>query len=284
MFFSGIADEAGKSIETQTAAHREMGWNHIELRNVNDAGIALMDDEAFAVVADSIEAASLRVSCFASAIANWSRPITGDPSIDYGELRRAIPRMRRLHVPFVRVMSYPNAKEDPLPEREWRRESIRRLRELARIAENEGVTLLHENCSGWGAQSGEHHEILLGEVDSPALKTVFDTGNPVVYGNDGWDYYVRNRASIAYVHIKDARKVDDRIVYTFAGEGEGRVHEIVTDLLRTGYDGGFSMEPHIAAVVHTGAAAPSPEKLYASYIEYGRRFADLFAEIKASIE
>ena len=29
----------------------------------------------------------------------------------------------------------------------------------------------------------------LAEVGSPALKVIFDTGNPVAYGLDGWTYY-----------------------------------------------------------------------------------------------
>ncbi|RKY76941.1 sugar phosphate isomerase/epimerase, partial [candidate division KSB1 bacterium] len=30
MFFTGIADEAGKSLDVQIRAHKELGWDHIE--------------------------------------------------------------------------------------------------------------------------------------------------------------------------------------------------------------------------------------------------------------
>ena len=36
MFFSGIADEAGKDINMQIKAHKELGWSFIEMRNVGD--------------------------------------------------------------------------------------------------------------------------------------------------------------------------------------------------------------------------------------------------------
>ena len=67
--------------------------------------------------------------------------------------------------------------------------------------------------------------------------------------------------------------------YTFCGEGEGYVREIVGDLLRTGYDGGLSIEPHLAAVVHTAQVADSEARLYESYVEYGRRFMKLVESV-----
>ena len=35
MYLTGIADEASKGIEEQIAATRELGWTHIEARNVD---------------------------------------------------------------------------------------------------------------------------------------------------------------------------------------------------------------------------------------------------------
>ena len=281
MFFSGISDEAGPAIETQIKAHQELGWNHMELRLVDGQNLTLLADEAFDAVYDSVTAAGMQVSCFGSAIANWARPITCDPNIDIEDLRRAIPRMHRFGTPFIRVMSYPNDPKHPLDEPEWRNEAIRRMRELAAIAEDGGVMLAHENCSGWGGLSAENSNILLGEVNSPALKVVFDTGNPVTYGQDAWEYYQAVFPDIVYVHIKDARKVDGKDEYTYCGEGDGCVREIVGDLLKRGYDGGFSIEPHLAAIIHTGQQANSGDWLYRSYTEYGRRLMKIVEEVTA---
>ena len=151
-------------------------------------------------VVAGLAAANKKVSCFGSAIANWARPITIDPAVDQEDLQRAIPRMHALNTPFIRVMSYPNDPDKPIAEAEWRGESIQRMKTLAKMAEDGGVTLVHENCSGWGGLSAENSNILLGEINSPALKVVFDTGNPVTYGQDAWDYYKAVEADIAYVH------------------------------------------------------------------------------------
>ena len=271
MFFSGISDEAGQPIDVQIRAHQELGWQHLELRMVDGENITQLSDKKFDEVYDRVSDAGIKVSCFGSAIANWARPITIDPQIDIDDLKKAIPRMKRFDTPFIRVMSYPNDTDKPLDDGAWRRESIKRMKTLAEIAEGDGVILAHENCSGWGGLSAENSNILLGEVGSPALKVVFDTGNPVTYGQDAWDYYQKVYDGIVYVHIKDAKRVDGEDHYCYCGEGAGYVKEIMGDLQAKGYDGGISIEPHLAAVIHTGQQAANAERLYESYTEYGRR-------------
>lgn len=278
MFLSGISDESGQPIATQIKAHRELGWRHLELRMVDGQNFTALPEDQFLKAKEAIQAANMQVSCFSSAIANWARPITCDPSIDIEDLKRAMPRMHALNTPFIRVMSYPNDKDHPISEPEWRKEAIRRMKELAKIAADGGVILVHENCSGWGGLSAENSNILLREVDSPALKVVFDTGNPVTYRQDAWEYYQAVYDDIVYVHIKDAKIVEDKEVYTYCGEGDGYVQKIVNDLLARGYDGGFSIEPHLAAIIHTGQKADSEDHLYTSYVEYGKRLMRIVEE------
>jgi sugar phosphate isomerase/epimerase len=271
MFFSGIGDEAGADIHTQIRAQRELGWKHLELRMVDGANITQCDDNAFARIAAAVDEAGLQISCLGSAIANWARPITCDIEIDRADLKRAIPRMKRLKCPLIRVMSYPNRTEEPLPEREWRREAIARMKYLAGMAEDAGITLVHENCSGWGGLSAENSVVLLGEVASPALKLVFDTGNPVEYGQDTWEYYLQVLPDIVYVHVKDGRKVNGELHYAYCGEGDGHVPEVLADLRERGYTGGVSIEPHLTAIIHTGKTADDIGQQFRSYVEYGRR-------------
>ncbi len=271
MFFSGIGDEAGADLQTQIRAQRELGWKHLELRIVDGVNITQCDDNAFARIAGAIDEAGVQISCLGSAIANWARPITCDIEIDRADLKRAIPRMKRLKCTLIRVMSYPNHPDEPWPEQKWRRESIARMKYLAGMAEDAGITLVHENCSGWGGLSAENSIVLLGEVASPALKLVFDTGNPVDYGQDTWEYYQKVHTDIAYVHVKDGRHTKNGIEYCYCGEGEGHVLEVLNDLRDRAYTGGVSIEPHLTAIIHTGKTADDTTVQYRSYIEYGRR-------------
>lgn len=283
MFFSGIADEAGKPIDTQIRAQKELGWGYVELRNIEGTNLTDLSDEAFDSVYGKVTAAGLKVSCFSSQLANWARPVTQDFQVDVDELNRAIPRMKRFGTRFIRCMSWPNDKENPLPEDKWRDEVIKRMRRLASIAESGDVVLVHENCDGWGGKGPEETLELVNEVGSAHFKLVFDTGNPVEHGQDAWEYYTKVKEHIVYVHIKDYRKENGENRACFAGEGEGAVRKIIADLLERGYDSGLSIEPHLAAVVHLGKDAADPEEGYRLFVEYGKRLEKLVAEIRGDL-
>ena len=60
--------------------------------------------------------------------------------------------------------------------------------------------------------------------------------------------------------------------YTFFGEGDGDVERIVHDLLATGYQGGLSIEPHLAVVYHEGWGESADNVRHKNYVEYARRF------------
>ncbi len=278
MFYSGIADEAGRPLGTQIRAHKELGWDHVELRQVNETTLAYASDEEFENIRAKLDREGLQVSCFAGQVANWARDIQGPLKADVDELQRAIPRMQKMNIPFIRIMSWAN--KAGVSDVEWRREAIRRLKELARLAEDGGVTLVHENCDGWGGLGPKQTLEMLSEVNSPALKLVFDTGNPVEHKQDSFDYFSQVKEHVVYVHIKDARPEGAEVEYTWPGEGEGRVREILSDLIASGYDGGISIEPHLAAIVHAGSQS-APEEMYNTYVEYGRRLMALMAELRS---
>lgn len=296
MYYTGFADEAAHSLEGQIRATRELGWRCIESRKVDGVNLHDLSDEAFERVVAQLQASGVAVNCFGSAIANWAKAVDSpeNPSLD--EAKRCIPRMRRLGTKMVRIMSYAVLK-DRAPDDQMEAERFRRLREITQLFLDAGLMPLHENCNNYGGMGPAYTLRLLENV--PGLKLIYDTGNPVhdrdrgkPKGADGqhprqssWEFYSQVKAHIAYVHIKDARRdpATGAIAHTFPGEGEGDVKRIVTDLLANGYDGGFSMEPHLA-VQHHDPSITSPEAImHANYVEYGRRFMALVDGVRAGL-
>jgi sugar phosphate isomerase/epimerase len=282
MTITGIADEGSPELTEQIRIHRTLGWNTLELRLIGKTNICAVDDHDFDEIYRTLQEEQMGVICFASSIANWARPITSDFQADVEELKRAMPRMRRLGTRFIRVMSYPN---DGLPEADWRKEAIRRMKELARIAADGDVVMVHENCSGWGGMSPQNQKVLLEEVHSPHLQIVFDTGNPVGEGHppeETWDFYQTALPFIKHVHIKDcARTAKGEIEYSYPGEGQSMVRRICRSLLDLGYKGAFSIEPHITAQIHLGTSS-SGREAEEIYLEYGRRVNAMLAELAES--
>ncbi len=295
MYFTGFADEASPDIDLQIKATKELGWSNIETRALCGKNLALIDDAEFESVCGKLAASGVKFNCFGSGIGNWAKPITQPAESSYDEMRKAIPRLQRLGVKLVRMMSFAVPPEIKDKSWDYEDEVVKRLQIIVKMAEDAGIVCVHENCMNWGGLSFEHTLKLVERVKSPAFKLVFDTGNPIfsddVRGNppykkqSAWEFYRNVRDFVAYIHIKDGRFVDGKNVYSFPGEGDGDVRRIVEDLFKRGYDGGISIEPHMASVFHDQQNGPSKAELsYSNYVEYGRRMTALVDDIKAGLK
>ncbi len=274
---AGITDEAGPDLDTQIEVTRRLGWDAVELRNVDGYAVADLPDAAFGTVVDRLAAAGLGTVCVDSRIANWARPVTGPFELDLAELDVLAERCPALGTRYVRVMSYPN---DGLADADWGREVVRRMRLLTTRAERAGLVLLHENCAGWAGSSAARALRLLAEVDSPALGLVFDTGNGLEYGYDARDMLAELLDAAAdrvlHVQVKDADGTADEPVYRYPGVGAARVAEQLGLLAAAGYTGAVSIEPHMVVRPHDGAWEPG--RVGADvFVEYGRRLGLLVA-------
>jgi sugar phosphate isomerase/epimerase len=301
MILTGIGDEAGNDLAIQIKATKELGWRHIEMRNVQAPGFAngnLHDipDEAFDLVCRTLEAEGIRIAGFGSTIGNWASQITDAFDVTLERVRRAIPRMQRLGTKIIRVMSYAILKDASGRDAadQMKAERFHRLRELKKMFDDAGVTMVHENCMNYGGMSVAHALETLENV--PGLRWVFDTGNPVFnedrqnpgHRQDSWAFYQAVKPAIAHVHIKDgawnAAKGD--CDYTFPGEGDGQVERILADLMAEGYAGFVSIEPHVSVVFHSAGApqAMDPEakarEQFESYVNYGRSLYALMQRIR----
>jgi sugar phosphate isomerase/epimerase len=284
VYLTGFADEAAIDIDGQIRATKELGWKYIESRGVGGANIHDIPEPEFDAVCEKLEAAGVRVNCFGSAIANWGKRIDQPFDSSLEEAQRAIPRMKRLGCKMIRIMSFA-VLPDREPDEQMETERFHRVQILKQMFEDHDMMVVHENCMNYGGMGWTYTLRLIENV--PGLKLVFDTGNPVFTEDrtkpkpyprqSSWEFYRHVKEHIAYVHIKDGNWIanEGKVVYTFPGEGQGDVKRIVKDLLDSGYDGGFSMEPHLAVVAHDPTQKSTEDAKYANYVEYGRRFMKL---------
>lgn len=291
MVLCGISDEAGNTLASQIQATKELGWCHLEMRNVEVPGFPKgnlhdIPEAAFEQVVDQLAHAGISVWCFASTIGNWAKKIEDPFDITLDEVARAIPRMQRLGTRFVRVMSYKVREDDDQMESE----RFRRLTAITQRFLDAGIQPVHENCMNYGGMSPDHAVRLIENV--PGLKWVFDTANPVFNSDrskpkpwprqDPWEFWTRVRDVSVHIHIKDARwnPVKNDAEYSWPGDGDGAVERILKDAFACGYDAGISIEPHMVAVFHDSESAAMDEALRANYVEYGRRLEKLIARLK----
>ena len=290
MYYTGIAGEASADFKKQIEATKELGWKYIESRGIGDKNLSSIDDREFDKISELLDENDTRINCYASSIANWGKSPLKEEDFESSkiELENVLPRMQRLGIKMLRGMSFAVLKDRDPDSEEIRRLVFKKVKVFVRMCEDAGVLYLHENCMNYGGMSFEHTLRLIDEMDSPNFKLVFDTGNPVITPDrrgkppykrqSSYEFYRAVREHIYYVHIKDGRylRESDGIFpeaqWTFPGEGDGDVYRIVKDLLKTGYNGGFSIEPHMTVVFHENKKSEKEKLQYENYIEYGKRF------------
>jgi len=301
MILTGIADEAGDSINSQIAATKALGWEHIEARflsvgNFEKGSIHEIPEEAFNLAVDALNEAEIKVCGIGSTIGNWAHSITDPFDITEGEVERCITRMKVLGSSIVRIMSYSILEDENENDHEnqFFEERIKRLKNIITRFEDNGITPVHENCMNYGGMSTLHALKLQNEI--PQMKWVFDTGNPVFNADrsaprpyprqDAWSFYQALKENIVHVHIKDGiwDNLKNECTFTMPGEGDGKVEEILSDLKKTNYEGFISIEPHIASVFHEedneDIDQETKEKNQLdTYIEYGKKLEEIISNI-----
>jgi len=291
MIFTGIGDEAGNSLDSQIAATKELGWRHLEARNIElpgfpKANLHDLPDPAFDLAVDQLNAAGVQIYCFGSAVMNWAKRVTDPFDLTLAEVARCLPRMQRLGTRFIRIMSFkPEEDEHRIP-----RQVFERVREVTQRFLEVGLQPVHENCMNYGGMSWQHALELLDQC--PGLKWVFDTANPVFNPDrskakpwrrqDPWEFWEHIRDHVVHIHVKDARwnSAKNDADYTWPGEGDGRVRDILKDALKRGYDSGISIEPHMVVVFHDASAQSNAEDQRRNYVQYGRRLEKLIVDMK----
>ena len=280
--YTGFADEAEKSLDGQIGTLRDAGWSAIELRLLDGKNVVDLTDDEWAATRDRLAAEKIQIVGFGGQIGNWARPITSDFQVDIDELKRVGPRMREAGTRFLRIMSYPNPEDNPLDRAAWKAETVRRLKELATIAEGEDVILAHENCSGYGETADGWLE-LAEAVNSPALQLILDTGNNSLHDNDNeatWDYYQKCRDHITHIHIKAAQPGPDGGDWATCFVDEDPVQKRILQALKdSGYNGWLSIEPHIKAAIHAGQDVDDSGEAREVWVEYTRRLEKLVGSL-----
>lgn len=239
---TGFADEIDADLATQldTLAAEEIRF--LELRAAWDINVLRLSDAEVARAKTELAARGIGVSSLGSPIGKIA---IADPFAPHLEaFHRALHVAHELNAPFIRIFSFfmPQG-DDPAAHRGA---VLDRLGQLVAAAEGAGVTLLHENEKEIYGDTPARCLDIVRSIDSPILRVAWDPANFVQVGvTPHTEGYADLRPYIAYVHIKDALLDSGQVVP--AGQGDGQVRETIAALRASGFDGFFSLEPHLAS-------------------------------------
>lgn len=265
---TGFADEISPDLDLQLETLAAVGIRWLELRGVWGKNVLRLTDEELTRIKATLDQRGIGVSSIGSPIGKIM--ITDPFGPHLADFQRALEVATFFGAPFIRIFSFFIPKGEA-PDR-YRDEVLDRLGQLARLAAARGVTLLHENEKEiYGDIPSRCHELVT-QINSPALRAAWDPANFVQVGvrphTDGYDLL---RPHIAYVHVKDAVMATGQVVP--AGQGDGEIRQTLAALKESGFDGFFSMEPHLqAAETFSGFSGPD------LFVAAVRAFQDLLRE------
>jgi sugar phosphate isomerase/epimerase len=238
---SGFSDEISPEFEEQCSLVSSLGLRYLEFRSAWDVNILDLDDAQLAKAKDILSAHGLGVSSVGSPIGKIFINQDFEPHLE--RMRHAADVAHYFDASYVRIFSFfIPAGSDPDSHRD---EVLSRMSELARVAAENDVILLHENEKEIYGDIPRRCLDIVESVGSPNLKVAWDAANFVQVGVRPFtEGYAMLRPYLEYVQIKDAILATGEVVA--AGNGDGEVVETIRELRRDGFDGFFSLEPHLS--------------------------------------
>jgi sugar phosphate isomerase/epimerase len=249
---SGFIDEISDDFSEQCKVAAGLGLRYVEVRSAWGTNILDLDDAQLTTVRETLAEHGLKVSSIGSPIGKIS--IGDDFPPHLKRMRRAVEVAELLEAPYIRLFSFfipegidPDSRRD---------EVLSRMSALAEAAADSDVILVHENEKEIYGDIPRRCLDIVTSVDSPKLQLAWDPANFVQVGVRPFtEGYSMLRPYVGYIQIKDALLADGTVVV--AGAGDGEVVETIRALRADGFDGFFSLEPHLGEYTAFGALSGS---------------------------
>ncbi|HEX4591405.1 MAG TPA: sugar phosphate isomerase/epimerase family protein [Gemmataceae bacterium] len=239
---SAFSDEISPDPQEQVAVLRKCGVRHIEFRSILKTNVLALSDHQVGEFQALLSGNDFELSAIGSPLGKIRIDEPFAPHLD--KLDRAIELAKRFGTPNIRVFSfYPAGGATETDWTKHRAEVLKRLGAMVERAETASVRLLHENEHRIYGDSPERVSDLLRQIQSPSFAAVYDPANYVFSGYDPISGWQATKDRTVHFHIKDWVEGEEH--GRVAGEGQGRIAEVLTDAVQRGYDGFATLEPHL---------------------------------------
>ncbi len=252
---SAFADEIDSDPQKQIDVLQSCGVHHIELRSILKTNVLDLTDLQVQELKSLFDRHGFQVSAIGSPIGKITIDQPFEPHLK--RYKRAIELARIFGTRNIRIFSY------YLPEGgdwdNWRRDVLDRIWDKLKLAEKADVRLIHENEHRIYGDSPERvHDLMetvLEQTDERYFGAVYDPGNYVFGGYDPWQGWELTKQWTVHFHIKDWVLGEEH--GRPAGEGDGRIADVMADAVGMKFDGFATLEPHLLGGGSTGGVTGS---------------------------
>jgi sugar phosphate isomerase/epimerase len=233
---SAFADEISPDPQEQIDVLSRCGVRHIELRSIHKTNVLDLTDLQVNEFKALLDRHGFRLSAIGSPVGKIKIDEPFEPHLK--RLERAIELCKVFDTPNIRVFSY----YPPGDAADWNG--------VADSWQHELFRLLHENEHRIYGDSPDRVSHLFQVLRKDAFQAVYDPANYVFCGYDPWEGWQKTKDVTAHFHIKDWIAGEKH--GCLAGEGQGRIQEVIADAVARGYDGFATLEPHLLGGGPTG--------------------------------
>jgi sugar phosphate isomerase/epimerase len=247
---SAFADEISPDPKEQIDVLKRCEVRHIEFRSILKTNVLDLTDLQVGEFQSLLRMHGFKLSAIGSPIGKVRIDEPFEPHLN--RFCRALELAKRFDTPNIRIFSYYLTEGGDWDD--WRRDVLDRMWEKVRLAEKAGVRLVHENEHSIYGDSPERVQDLMQtvreQVDERYFGAVYDPANYVFCGYNPWQGWQMTRAYTVHFHIKDW--VHGEPHGRVAGDGHGRIPEVIAEAAAMNFDGFATLEPHLLGGGPTG--------------------------------
>ncbi|MEH7331164.1 sugar phosphate isomerase/epimerase family protein [Neobacillus drentensis] len=242
LLISGFSDEISSDFDTQLKVVGNLGMRYLSLRGIDGKNIG---DFSVAEIKESVQPRLQKAGIGVSSIGSPLGKIFIKDEESFAKQKVMLEELCKisnlLDCKYIRIFSFyiPKGEDADI----FREDVISKLKQFAAIAAEYNVILLHENEKDIFGDIARRCREILKSVDSPNFKAIFDFANFVQCGEDTQACYDFLKDEVVYIHIKDAVSSDKENVV--CGTGEGKIPELLSQFIKSGYKGFLTLEPHL---------------------------------------
>lgn len=219
---------------------KDMGFNGIELRGLGD-DIFTVRSKPFIPsqiekTKEKLKSLSLEVPCISSGCCLKDREKETD---NINEIVQYITLAKSLESKYIRIL----ADKEPGPSGSDPDDEyiVSVLKKLSPLAKEANVTLLVETNGAYA--DTKRLKKLIEAVDSPYVSVLWDLQHPYrFFSEEPEETYENIGKYVKYVHVKDSRVIEGKIMYFMMGDGDMPLKQMLNLLKTKGYDGYVSLE------------------------------------------
>lgn len=242
---SAFADEAATDFKEQLEFLQSSNIGWIEIRFVDGENIVDLSDEKLAEVKFLLKKQGILVSAIASPIGKYNIDADFEPHL--AKFRRAVEIAKYLEAKLIRIFSFYAPEGHSIDD--FKDQVVDRLKQMAAIAEKEGIIMTQENETLTYGHSAANCVELIQKVNSPSLALAYDPAN-FVFGekivNSVDVCWSVMKPYVNHVHIKDWR-LGSQDIGSLPGNGDAQIEPLIQELSIKHYEGFITLEPHMSS-------------------------------------